>query len=152
MAAGFSLKEEQISAFKKFVGEYIEEKLGKEKTAAVMQIDSVLSLNAANYDLCEKINLLEPYGAGNPEPMFMFKNVGIAKPQIIGSGHVKCFLTSMSGASVKAICFNCVDNEIGKTMLNHKGEIFDVAGYIKTDNWMGRKDVQIIINDIARGV
>jgi len=151
MAAGFSLKEEQISAFKQFVGEYVNEKLGKEKIVAVTTIDSVLSLNAVNYDLCEKINLLEPYGAGNPEPIFMFKNVSIAKPQVIGSGHIKCFLNSMSGASVKAICFNCVDNEIGKTLLDHKGEVFDVAGYIKADNWMGRKDVQIIINDIARG-
>ena len=151
MAAGFSLKQEQIAEFKKFVGEYVNEKLGKEKIAAVLPIDSVLSLNALNYELCEKINLLEPYGSGNPEPMFMFKNVGISKPQIIGSGHIKCFLTSVSGASVKAVCFNCVDSEIGKTLLNHKGEVFDVAGYVKTDNWMGRKNVQIVINDIARG-
>ena len=152
MAAGFSLTEDKIPAFKKFVGEYVTEKLGKEKTIAVLPIDCALSLSAVNYDLCEKIDLLEPYGAGNPEPIFMFKNVGIAKPQIIGSGHVKCFLTSGSGASVKAICFNSVDSQIGKVLLNHKGEIFDVAGYIKADNWMGRKDVQIIINDLKREV
>lgn len=152
MAAGFSLKEEQIPQFEKFVGEYVEEKLGKEKTVAVLPIDCALSLNAVNYDLCEKIDLLEPYGAGNPEPIFVFKNVNIVKPQIIGNGHIKCFLTSALGANVKAICFNCADNEIGKALLDNKGEIFDVAGYIKTDNWMGRKSVQIIINDIKRGV
>lgn len=150
MAAGFSLSEEQIPAFKKFVGEYVEAKLGKEKVVAVLPIDAALSLSAVNYDLCEKINLLEPFGAGNPEPIFMFKNVGIAKPQIIGSGHVKCFLCSSTGASVKAICFNAADNQIGQALLDHRGEIFDVAGYIKADNWMGRQNVQIIINDMKR--
>ena len=152
MAAGFSLTEDKIPAFKKFVGEYVEEKLGKEKTIAVLPIDCALSLSAVNYDLCEKIDLLEPYGAGNPEPIFMFKNVGIAKPQIIGSGHIKCFLTSASGASVKAVCFNSADNQIGQALLNHKGEVFDVAGYVKSDNWMGRKSVQIIINDVRRSI
>ena len=152
MAAGFSLEQEQIPAFKKFVGEYVKEKLGNEKVVATLPIDAVLSLSAVTYDLCEKINQLEPFGAGNPEPMFMFKNVGIAKPQIIGSGHIKCFLTSATGASVKAICFNSADNQIGQALLNHKGEIFDVAGYIKADNWMGRTSVQVIINDIKRGL
>ncbi len=150
MAAGFSLIEEKIPEFKKFVGEYIEKKLGKEKVVAALPIDCALSLSAVNYNLCEKINLLEPYGAGNPEPIFMFKNISIAKPQIIGSGHVKCFLSSATGQSIKAICFNSADNEIGQALLNHRGEIFDIAGYIKADNWMGRHDVQIIINDIRR--
>lgn len=152
MAAGFSLEQEQIPAFKKFVGEYVKEKLGNEKVVATLPIDAVLSLSAVTYDLCEKINQLEPFGAGNPEPIFMFKNVGIAKPQIIGSGHIKCFLTSATGASIKAICFNAADNQIGQALLNHRGEIFDVAGYIKADNWMGRTGVQIVINDIKRGI
>ena len=152
MAAGFSLEQEQIPAFKKFVGEYVKEKLGNEKVVAVLPVDCALSLSAVNYDLCEKINQLEPFGAGNPEPVFMFKNVAIAKPQIIGSGHIKCFLTSATGASVKAICFNSADNQIGQALLNHKGEIFDVAGYIKADNWMSRTSVQVIINDIKRGL
>ena len=152
MAAGFSLEQEQIPAFKKFVGEYVKEKLGNEKVVATLPIDAVLSLSAVTYDLCEKINQLEPFGAGNPEPIFMFKNVGIAKPQIIGSGHIKCFLTSATGSSIKAICFNAADNPIGQALLNHRGEIFDVAGYIKADNWMGRNGVQIVINDIKRGI
>ena len=152
MAAGFSLDEEKIPEFRKFVGEYVTEKLGAEKTTAVLPIDCALSLNAVNYELCKKIDLLEPYGSGNHEPIFLFKNVGIAKPQIIGNGHVKCFLTSGSGVSVKAICFNSADNQIGQALLNHKGEIYDVAGYIKADNWMGRHDVQIIITDLKREI
>ena len=80
----------------------------------------------------------------------MVQNVMISRPQIIGSGHVKCFLTSPLGASLSAIAFRCADNEMGQALLNNKGEVYDVVGYVKLDTWQGRQKVQMIINDIMR--
>lgn len=150
MAAGFSLTEEQIPEFKKFVGEYVISKLGKEKITPIINIDCALNLSAVNTDLCKNLEILEPYGAGNPEPKILIKNVILNYPQIIGNGHVKCNVSSQRGGKIKAICFNCADNQIGSAILNNKGEIFDIVGKIKSDNWMGRESVQIIIEDLMR--
>lgn len=150
MAAGFSLKEEQIPEFKKFVGEYIENRLGKEKIAPVLNIDLTMSLKGINEEFTDNLSKLEPYGAGNPEPLVLVKNVGFNRAKLVGSGHVSCFLGSPYGGSLKAIAFRCADNDIGQAMLNNRGDLFDVVGQIKTDVWQGRKNIQMIINDIKR--
>lgn len=150
MAAGFSLTKEQIQAFKKFVGEYVEERLGKEKIAPVLNIDLALALSGVTEDFADSLAMLEPYGAGNPEPLVLIRNVSISHLRLVGSGHVSCFLSSPSGGSLKAIAFRCADNDIGNALLNNNGELFDAVGQIKTDVWQGRKTIQMIINDLRR--
>ncbi len=150
MAAGFSLEENKIEEFKKFVGEYIQEKIGQEDITPIINIDGELELKAANIDLAEKLELLEPFGAGNTEPKILLHKVSINKASIIGSGHIRCFLSSVSGGSLKAIAFRVADNSIGQAMLNAKGEIFDVVGVLRKDTWQGRSSVQFMIEDIKR--
>lgn len=150
MAAGFSLTKEQIPAFKKFVGEYVEEHLGKEKIAPVLNVDLAIALSGVTESFADSLSMLEPYGAGNPEPLIMIKNVNINRPKPVGSGHISCFLGSPYGGSLKAIAFRVADNDIGNAMLNNNAEMFDVVGQIKTDIWQGRKKIQMIINDIRR--
>ena len=150
MAAGFSLTKEQIPAFKKFVGEYVEERLGKEKIAPVLNIDLALALSGVTEDFADSLAMLEPYGAGNPEPLVLIRNVSISHLRLVGSGHVSCFLSSPRGGSLKAIAFRCADNDIGNALLNNNGELFDAVGQIKTDVWQGRKTIQMIINDLRR--
>ena len=150
MAAGFSLNEDKIEAFKEFVGEYVSNKIGKEAIVPIIDIDGELELSGATLDLAEKLEMLEPYGSGNAEPKILLHRVRINKASIIGSGHVKCFLGSDSGGSVKAIAFRVADNDMGQAMLNAKGEIFDVVGVLRKDSWQGRNSVHFIIEDIKR--
>lgn len=150
MAAGFSLNEDKIEDFKKFVGEYVSEKIGGEAIVPVIDIAGELELSGATLDLAENLEMLEPYGAGNSEPKLLLHRVRINKASIIGSGHVKCFLGSDNGGSVKAIAFRVADNDIGQAMLNAKGEIFDVVGVLRKDTWQGRNSVQFMIEDIKR--
>ena len=150
MAAGFSLTEDKIEAFKDFVGQYVYEKIGSEAITPIIDIDGELDLSGATVDLAEKMELLEPYGSGNPEPKILLHRVRISKASIIGSGHIKCFLSSMGGGSLKAIAFRVADNDIGQAMLNAKGELFDVVGVLRKDSWQGRVSVQFIMEDIMR--
>ncbi len=150
MAAGFSLNEDKIEDFKKFAGEFISQKLGNERLVPIIEYDGLISLGGATLDLAEKLQLLEPFGAGNPEPKIVIENVKFSRASIIGNGHVKCFLTSDTGGSLKAIAFRCADTEVGKTMLNARGEKFNVIGVLHKDVWQGNASVQFIIEDIAR--
>lgn len=150
MAAGFSLQEDKIEAFREFVGQYVKEKLGGEAITPVIDIDGELDAAGATVEMAENLELLEPYGSGNGEPKLLLRHVRINKAAIIGSGHVKCFLGSDNGGSLKAIAFRVADNDIGNAMLTAKGEIFDVVGVLRHDNWQGRNSVQFIIDDIKR--
>ena len=150
MAAGFSLTTEQIPEFKKFVGEYVLKHLGQDKIVPILNIDCAVSLSAVNVGFAANLAMLEPFGTGNPEPQILLQNVQIIKPAIIGSGHVRCLLTSPSRAIISAIAFRSADNEIGQALLNNHGDVYDVVGYIKLDEWQGRQKVQMIINDIMR--
>ena len=150
MAAGFSLNEDKIDEFKKFVGEYIKSKLGEEKITPIISIDGTVSLSGANEKLAEAIELLEPFGASNPEPKIIIENVYFTNQSIIGSGHVRCFLADEFGQKLKSIAFRAADTQVGKEILASKGERFDVAGTLRKDTWQGRTSLQFIIDDIMR--
>lgn len=150
MAAGFSLSEDKIEAFRRFAGEYVRQKLGEEDVAPVIEVDSALDLLGANTDFAAALELLEPFGAGNAEPKIVLEHVRIVKPGIVGAGHVRCFLTSGNGGSLKAMAFKIADTELGKTLLNSQGAVFDIAGVLRRDNWQGRNSVQFIIDDAIR--
>ena len=148
MAAGFSLDKENVGAFKTFVGEYIKERLSQDDLIPTMNVDAVLSLDGINVDLAEKLEMLEPFGAGNPEPKIVIENVKISKPLVVGDGHVRCCLTTGYGLSLKAICFKCVDDNLGQALLQRRDERFDVLGSLRVDKWMNTKTLQFIIDDM----
>lgn len=150
MAAGFSLNKDKIDEFRKFAGEYVLERLGNEDIVPVLDIDGSLDLLGANVDMAEKLELLEPYGSGNSEPKLMLNSVRVVKPSIVGSGHVRCFLSSGNGGSLKAMAFRVGDTELGKALLTPEGSLFNVVGVLRRDNWQGRNSVQFIIEDAMR--
>lgn len=150
MAAGFSLNEDKLEEFRDFVGEYVVNRIGDEAITPIVEIDAVLDAKGATVELADCLSQLEPFGAGNAEPVLMLKNVHINKASLVGAGHVRCFLSSDKGGSLKAMAFRCADNEIGQALLKSKGEVFDAVGVLHKDNWMGRNDVQFIINDLRK--
>ena len=150
MAAGFSLEREKLEEFRDFVGKYVVEKIGTEALTPLLEVDATLDAKGASLELAEALEKLEPFGAGNPEPKIILKNVVISKPALVGIGHVRCILSSKNGASIKGMAFRVGDNDIGQAMLNSKGEVFDVAGVLRKDTWGGRSSVQFLIDDIRR--
>lgn len=152
MAAGFSLEQDKIEEFRKFVGEYVVSRIGGEAITPVVEIDAVLDAAGATKELAKMLENLEPYGSGNAEPKIMLKNVKIIKPSLVGIGHVRCILSSENGGNLKGMAFRVGDNDIGQAMLNSKGESFDVVGVLRRDTWNGRDEVQFIIEDVRKKV
>lgn len=150
MAAGFSLEESKLEDFRRFAGEYVRDRLGDEDITPIIELDGQLDLAGATVSLADKLALLEPYGAGNSEPRLLLRRVRINKPSIVGSGHIRCFLGGDNGGSLKAMAFRIADTELGKTLLNPSGSLFDVVGILRKDNWQGRNSVQFMIEDAKR--
>ena len=149
MAAGFSLNADKIEEFRAFAGEYVRQRLGEEAIIPVIDADGILDVSGITYELIEELSQLEPYGAQNSEPKVILPKVKVSKASLVGTGgHVRCFLTSANGSSVKAMAFRIADSEAGMALLNSHGRLFDVIGTLRPDNWMGRKGVQFFIEDV----
>lgn len=150
MAAGFSLTEEQIPAFRDFAGEYISQTLNDTTPYPVINIDLSLSLLAANSQLCTELEMLKPFGTGNPEPTLLIRNVYLKKAYIIGAGHIKCELTTFTKEQLSAIAFKIADTEIGKEILSNRQDCYDVVGNLRFNRWNNSTSLQFLIKDIKR--
>ena len=150
MAAGFSLEQNRIEDFRKFAGEYIQNIMQNQTLTPVLDIDGSIDVSAVSIDFIDKLETLAPYGSGNPEPLLMLSNALVTKSEIVGAGHIRCYLTSLNGGSLKAMAFRCADNEMGKALLNGAGQSFNLVGNLRRDNWQGRNQTQFIIDDAMR--
>ncbi len=150
MAAGFSLTEEQIPTFHNFVGEYISRSLNNTKPHPILNIDLSLTLPAVNMNLYREIEQLKPFGTGNPEPLILLRGIYFQKTRIIGNGHIKCELTTLSGAKLAAIAFRTADTDMGKEILSPRHDCYDVVGNLRLNIWNNQTNLQFTITDAQK--
>jgi len=150
MAAGFSLMEEQIPAFREFVGEYVAKSLNNATPHPIINVDLCLNLSAINSDLCAEIERLKPFGTGNPEPVILLRNVYFQKAYVIGAGHIKCELTGLTKERLSAIAFKIADTDIGKEILSANKACYDVIGNLRFNRWNNSTTLQFTLIDIKR--
>lgn len=110
MAAGFSLPEENIEAFRRRLNEVCT--LTEEELQAKVVIDVPMPIGYITFPLIEQLKLLEPFGKGNDKPVFADRNLVIERLKIYGSTGrvVQLTLHSPSGAKVQAVYFGDPDN------------------------------------------
>ncbi len=149
MAAGFSLHKSRLAEFKAFLSEHIKKQLGDKEITPMIEIDGAIDIRGATPELVERLETLAPFGASNPEPKIVITNVKVGKSDIVGSGHVRCYLSGSAGGRIKAMAFRAADSDIGNMLLKNNGESLHIAGTLQKDNWMGKNDVQMIISDVA---
>jgi single-stranded-DNA-specific exonuclease len=148
MAGGFSIDISNIKKFKDFIFRKfraVNEDLTQEKP---LYLDGKISPSAINLEFFDKVNVLAPFGSGNPEPKFIVENLKSVNNQIVGNKHIKSILISSEGTNIKTIAFNALDNVLGAYLLK-KNNIFNIAGKLSLNEWRGQKNVEFIIDDIS---
>jgi len=149
MAGGFSINISNIEKFKEFIFrkfKNINEDLTQQKP---LLLDSKIAPSAINLEFYDKINVLSPFGSGNPEPRFIIENLKPANSKIVGDKHIKSVLIGAEGTSIKTIAFNATDNELGAYLLKKNNNTFNIAGKLSLNEWRGQKNVEFIIDDIS---
>lgn len=149
MAAGFSLPVEKLPDFRAFLSERLAEQMAAGGIVPTLELDGAVDVKGATTDLLDLLARCGPYGAGNEEPRFVIPFVRVAKADIVGQGHVRCFLTGNTGGRLKAIAFRCVDSDLGVALLQSQGQALHVAGTLRLDSWQGRNEAQLVIDDAA---
>lgn len=149
MAAGFSLKKENLPAFKSYLKEVIKEDMIS-NDGTMLEIDAVIDAKSASVDLMDNLSLLAPFGESNPEPIFVLKDMLVTRTTILKNGHIACTLSSKTGKYLNAIAFRAVDTDLGVKLLSKEKIYLHVAGTLKKDSWKGNTKVQMQILDIAK--
>lgn len=83
-AAGFSIKIENINEFSKRINEYAKENIPESSLIKPVKLDITIPAYKISYDFIDKISLLEPFGFGNPSPLFALNNCEISGVRPIG--------------------------------------------------------------------
>jgi single-stranded-DNA-specific exonuclease len=143
LAAGFSIKQNQIQKFDEFINSnYI-----KIKTKNDMKFLSKISLNAVNKQFYDNLKKIGPFGSQNINPIFLIENLKIFKVKIIKKKYVSFFVKSRTGKILKAISFNILESDITQNLINSKNEM-NLIIQIKENLWNNKKSLQLIVLDL----
>lgn len=144
MAAGFSIRTEKIEEFTKALDEASQRVVLDEVLDRVVRIDMVIPFSLISVKFIDEIGVLEPFGMGNPQPIFASIGVEIVEFRKIGKeqNHLKLKLRQ-GDKIVDAIAFNMAE----KTDVVI-GDKIDVAFTLDVNEWDGKITSQLKIKDI----
>ncbi len=149
MAAGLSVERSGLDALRSFLSERLSRALTVGGVAPSLGFDGTVEPLGATVALLQSLETAGPFGAGNAEPRFVVAHARLAKADVVGNGHVRCFVQGAGGGRLKAIAFRAMDGPLGPALLQHDGAALHLAGKLRLDQWSGRDSVQLIMEDAA---
>ncbi len=145
-AAGLTVKNENIEKLRKKVLSLAQEKISERDFEPVVEIEHPLTVEEVTKELVYEISRLEPYGQGNPVPVFSLQSACLKGMTQVGAqkNHIKLVI----GDAVKSV------NAVGWSMSNRLGELslgknHDFAFRLEMDRWNGRELPQMVLVDLS---
>lgn len=143
MAAGITLKPENIEAFRKRINRYAAEHFPQMPTQTVT-LDCKLNPAALSVSMAQSLTQLEPFGNGNPQPVFGLFNMELSNVTPVGGGgHLRLTLEK-NGAVITAMRFNTKPEELPY----HIGDKIDLAVQLEARGFRGQPSLTVIVRDM----
>ncbi|WP_418596716.1 single-stranded-DNA-specific exonuclease RecJ [Hominenteromicrobium sp.] len=143
MAAGITLKPENIEAFRKRINRYAAEHFPQMPTQTVT-LDCKLNPAALSVSMAQSLTQLEPFGNGNPQPVFGLFNMELSNVTPVGGGgHLRLTLEK-NGAVITAMRFNTKPEELPY----HIGDKIDLAVQLEAREFRGQPSLTVIVRDM----
>ena len=144
LAAGFTILEENIPAFRAKMSQLVERYTAEHQITSTLQIDAHLDdASLLTLDNVGDLSHLEPFGTGNPQPIFSLTGVTVNAVTPIGKGRHTRLRITHSDQSFDAILFSCSPEETG---LNAGGKA-DFAFHAQINEFRSNRSVQLSIVD-----
>lgn len=142
MAAGFSLKEENVEEFRRRLNE--QSKLTKEDFIPKIWIDVAMPLEYVSEALINELKSLEPFGQGNEKPQFAQKNLRIRSLRAIGRNNnaVRMTVVTEGGHPMEAMVFTEADRFVDEAK---NSRTIDVIYYPDVNEYNGNRTLQIVV-------
>ena len=143
MAAGITLKPENIEAFRKRINRYAAEHFPQMPTQTVT-LDCKLNPAALSVSMAQSLTQLEPFGNGNPQPVFGLFNMELSNVTPVGGGgHLRLTLEK-NGSGITAMRFNTKPEELPY----HIGDKIDLAVQLEAREFRGQPSLTVIVRDM----
>ena len=139
-AAGLTILEDRIDEFRDRFELLAAESLSEEDLIPQLSIDALLPLPKITENLVEELNLLEPFGSGNPEPTFATTGLRLTDSRIVGNDHLKLNV-SEQGRFYSAIGFRMADRYPLPSTI-------DLAFIPQFNGWEGVRSIQLKVKDV----
>ena len=149
MAAGVTLRRSQLDAFQTFLEETLAEPVTRARAEAGLAIDGLLTASACAPALVEEIERAGPFGAANPEPVFVLPEHRIADVQPFGGDHLRLKVQAGDGARLEIAAFRAAQSPLGAALAKARGERAHLACSLTLDHWGGRARVSARLIDFA---
>ncbi len=138
-AAGATFKLDEYIALTEALERDVAKHLQPELLVPTLAVDAILPPSAVTHAFCNHLSSLEPYGMGNPEPLFLIENIQLQNMRRVGD----------EGRHLQATINNCkvIGFNLGNLMDDARAPV-DVVCRVGMDSWNGRETPQLFLQDI----
>ncbi len=144
LAAGLSVTREELPTFTRLINEYALKNLSECEMYPTIETDCEIEFSDISLSLAESLQTLEPYGVGNPIPMFVVRNVTLMELVGISEGKHSKMMLGDGERAVSAMYFSNSPDSLGVSV----GDRVDVLFSIDINIWQDRKSVQMVVRDL----
>lgn len=146
LAAGLSLKQENLEKFKDKISKLVSDELKIEELVSSVKVDANLDFEDLKPSFLKELERMEPFGNKNPVPVFHFSNICLARlPQILKEKHVKCMFYD-NGILKPVIFFNRPD--LFEKLEKNQDKPISFVGTVNENFWNGKSSIQILGIDV----
>ena len=142
-AGGLSIRPEQLGPFTAAFEDAARQTLSSEQLSPLLEIDAQLNFAQLTLPLMRELEVMQPFGVGNPEPLFATFAAEVCERKVFSAG-VRLRLRQ-GGKTVSGVIFGVGDDYPGRP-----GEILDVAYRLTENEWNGSTSVELKIADVRR--
>ncbi len=145
MAAGFTIKADRVDELSKCLSFEAESVLGRDKLLPEIMVDYKLEPEDVTLETVRQLKLLEPFGTGNPSPIFVYRGLKVVSSKAVGNESKHLSLTAYDGINeIKCIAYNLGSMQ---KMLS-SGQKIDIICNVENNIWNNVETVQLNIKDI----
>jgi single-stranded-DNA-specific exonuclease len=149
MAAGLTVTRDGVEALHSALEVALSEDVARAQESKALWLDGSVAPAGMTGDLARAVAGAGPYGAGWAAPRIAVGPALLVRCDVVGENHVRAIVTGPDGGKLKAMAFRAAETPLGDALLHGQGQRFWLAGRIQHDDWNGRDEAELHIEDAA---
>ncbi len=147
-AAGITMESDRLAELRRRITAFADDRLGPEQLMPRLRIDCPLPLAAITPEMIGGLRAMEPFGAGNPRPVFHSGPLQLADaPRVLKSRHL-AMRVRQEGRVFRAVAWRMADRA---DFVSRHRDALDLAFNLTENNYRGERTIELSVTDIRRG-
>ncbi len=142
-AAGLTIRQEDIPAFKARFESIVDEALKDQDMIVKLNLDAPANFEDITFELIDSLSLLEPHGNNNPPPQFYCDVKQVWAPRVLGKNHLKLYL-EQGGRFLEGIAFGLAHRQ---EEIKKKGMKLRIVFTPQVNNFQNKLSIHLLIRD-----